>query len=175
MTPNSPLEQPSRAVLSLGSNLGRRGRWLDLGLETLRGEGIVIQAATPRWNTRAIGAMAQPDFLNQLILGEADLTGPGWLDVARLAEERAGRRRHVRRGPRTLDVDVILIQGQAWDSPELTVPHPGLLERPYLLRGASLLVPNWIHPTQNRSMAELARDRLAGAWSGAEVTIGQEA
>lgn len=155
----------SQAVLALGSNLPPRGRWLDLALDFLGEEGIRVIATTARWNTTPLGPVPQPDYLNQLLLVRGPRRGLGWLDLAQAAEVRAGRRREVSKGPRTLDVDVILIESESWDSPELTVPHPGLLQRPYLLRGAAQLVPDWTHPLEGLSIAELARRDLTGCWA----------
>lgn len=160
----------SRAVLALGSNLAGRARWLDLGLEVLGEAGVEVLATTPRWNTAPIGTVPQPDFLNQLILVRGPRRGLGWLELAQAAEARAGRRHLVAKGPRNLDVDVILIEGERWDSPDLTVPHPGLLHRPYLLRGARLLVPDWIHPAEGLSIAELAQQHLTSSWRGLNRT-----
>lgn len=157
----------SQAVLALGSNLASRSRWLDLAIEFLEEEGLPVVATTPRWNTAPIGPVSQPDFLNQLLLVEDRRQGMGWLELARAVEARAGRRHSVSQGPRTLDVDVILIQGESWDSPEFMVPHPGLRRRPYLLRGCGLLVPNWIHPSEGLSIEHLARRELRGSWSWA--------
>ncbi|MGH7705669.1 MAG: 2-amino-4-hydroxy-6-hydroxymethyldihydropteridine diphosphokinase [Candidatus Dormibacteria bacterium] len=154
-----------RALLALGGNLPPREAWLDLGAEVLAEQGVTILATTPRWNTRAIGSPPQPDFLNQLLLVEGARSGLGWLELAQALELRAQRHREVAHGPRTLDVDVILIEGESWDSAELSVPHPGLLRRPYLLRGAALLVPEWTHPGELRTISELARAGLHGSWA----------
>jgi 7,8-dihydro-6-hydroxymethylpterin-pyrophosphokinase len=62
-------------------------------------------------------------------------------------------------------VDIILIERQSWETEELTVPHPGLLTRPYLLRGAAELVPDWSHPVLGISIRELARQLLTGSWA----------
>ncbi|MGC1908886.1 MAG: 2-amino-4-hydroxy-6-hydroxymethyldihydropteridine diphosphokinase [Candidatus Dormiibacterota bacterium] len=161
----SSLARSSQAVLALGSNLEPRTHWLDLAVDLLHEVGVQVLASTPRWNTIPIGALPQPDYLNQLLLAQGPLHGPGWLELAQAAEGRAGRRREVPKGPRTLDVDIILIEGESWTSPELTVPHPGLLHRPYLLRGAAQLVPDWIHPSEGISMAVLARRDLSGSWA----------
>ncbi|HVB14322.1 MAG TPA: 2-amino-4-hydroxy-6-hydroxymethyldihydropteridine diphosphokinase [Candidatus Dormibacteraeota bacterium] len=158
----------SQAVLALGSNLPRRAAWLDLALTVFKEEGVAVIGSTPRWNTAAIGTVAQPDFLNQLLLVRGPRQGQGWLQLAQAAEARAGRRRGVPKGPRTLDVDVILIEGESWDSRELTVPHPGLLQRPYLLRGVAQLVPDWIHPIEGIPIAALARRHLTGSWAWRE-------
>ncbi len=123
-----------------------------------------LQSASPRWNTAPIGAAPQPDYLDQLLLLRGTLEPLGWLRAARAAEAAAGRLRSLAAGPRTLDVDVILVEGESREGPELILPHPALLTRPYLLLGAAALVPDWRLPGSGRTLAELARARLAGPW-----------
>jgi 2-amino-4-hydroxy-6-hydroxymethyldihydropteridine diphosphokinase len=158
-------EQGTKALLALGSNLAPREAWLDLGTTVLVEAGAGLLGSSPRWHTSAVGAPPQQDFLNQVLLLRDLRSGPQWLALAHTAEGRAGRRRSVPHGPRTLDVDVILIAGESWESEELTVPHPGLLTRPYLLRAAADLVPDWSHPALGTSMRELARQLLTGSWA----------
>jgi len=157
-----------RAVLALGSNQPPREGYLDLALTEFEHQGIEILATGPRWNTNPVDAPAQPDFLNQVVLVRGPRRGLGWLELAQLAEARAGRRKGIDRGPRTLDVDVILIEGESWDIPDLRVPHHGLLTRPYLLRGAALVAPEWIVPGQGLTTLAMARQRLSGSWALAE-------
>ncbi|HUY96190.1 MAG TPA: 2-amino-4-hydroxy-6-hydroxymethyldihydropteridine diphosphokinase [Verrucomicrobiae bacterium] len=145
------------AVLSLGSNLAPREGWLDLGLASLVEEGVRLTAVGPRWHTRALGGPAQPDFLDIVVRGVAELAPAGWLALARRAEARAGRRRPVPKGPRTLDVDVLAIGELVVDTEDLRLPHPAVLCRPYLLRGLALVAPSWRHPRDGRSYLELAR------------------
>ncbi len=148
----------STAALSLGSNLPPRDHWLDVGLDALDRAGVRITAAGPRWHTRAIGGPAQPDYLDLVVRAEADLDPEGWLEAAQRAEAAAGRRRLVRRGPRTLDVDVLAVGDLRRDTERLTLPHPAVLDRPYLVRGLALVVPSWRHPDAGRTYAELAHE-----------------
>jgi 2-amino-4-hydroxy-6-hydroxymethyldihydropteridine diphosphokinase len=129
----------TRAVLSLGSNLGDRIGHLRAAVRDL--EDVLLVASgvyeTPPW-----GDDDQPPYLNAaLLVHDAAATPRDWLDRARLLEERAGRLRDPERpfGPRTLDVDVIA----AWteedepvvsDDPELTLPHPRAHLRAFVLR-----------------------------------------
>lgn len=161
-------------MLSLGSNLPPRNHWLDLALATFGEEKGQLLAVTPRWNTAAIGTVPQPDFLNQLVLVEGPRQGWDWLALAQALEARAGRRRGIAHGPRTLDVDVILIGGEVWESAELTVPHPALLQRPYLLRGVADLVPDWVLPGDGRALATVAQNLLVGSWSDSFRTTAAE-
>ncbi|MGH7697666.1 MAG: 2-amino-4-hydroxy-6-hydroxymethyldihydropteridine diphosphokinase [Candidatus Dormibacteria bacterium] len=160
----SPVAGGSRAVLALGSNLAPREKWLSLGREHLAAS-AEIEAETPRWNTLAIGGPSQPDFLNQLLLVRAERSGDAWLDLCHQLEAAAARRRLVSHGPRTLDVDVVLLEGPLLPGPRLKVPHPALRQRPFLLRGAALLVPDWIEPGSGRRIVDLAQETLSGAWA----------
>lgn len=160
-----PLLPARRAVLALGSNQKPRKEFLDLALTELQDRGIELLAAGPRWNTAPVDAPPQPDFLNQVVLVRGSRSGLGWLELAQAAEARAGRRRGIAQGPRTLDVDVILIEAEHWDTPQLRVPHHALMTRPYLLRGTALVAPEWVPPGQELTILALARQRLGGSWA----------
>jgi 2-amino-4-hydroxy-6-hydroxymethyldihydropteridine diphosphokinase len=151
-----------QAVLALGSNLGWRERNLDEAAARLAAAGVRVLAATPRWNTAPIGAPPQPDYLNQLVLAEGRPDPWGWLAVAQEAEGE--RRRLIAKGPRRLDVDVILVEGEESSDPRLVLPHPALGQRPYLLRGAALLAPEWTLGRGGPRVLELAREVLPPDW-----------
>jgi 2-amino-4-hydroxy-6-hydroxymethyldihydropteridine diphosphokinase len=129
----------TRAILSLGSNLGDRYAYLKGAVEQL-GESVVLVSGvyeTPPW-----GDADQPPYLNAVVMVADPAAGPaGWLDRSRALETAAGRVRDPERrfGPRTLDVDVIA----AWhedgtpvlsDDPELTLPHPRAHLRAFVLK-----------------------------------------
>ena len=144
------------AVLSLGSNLPPRERWLDGGLAALVAGGATILASSPRWHTRAVGPLPQPDFLNQVVRARGLATPEDWLRLAQEAEAGAGRRRGVPQGPRTLDVDLLACGALTRDTAELRLPHPAILERAFALRGLALVAPGWRHPGTGRSYGALA-------------------
>ena len=121
----------SRAVLSIGSNLGDR-------LAALRAAADAfapwLVAASPVYETPPWGPIAQDDYLNAvLVVSDQDAGARDWLHRAQHAEQRAGRTRGVRWGPRTLDVDVITVDDEVSDDPELTLPHPRAAERAFVL------------------------------------------
>ncbi|MGC8473059.1 MAG: 2-amino-4-hydroxy-6-hydroxymethyldihydropteridine diphosphokinase [Candidatus Dormibacteria bacterium] len=151
-----------RALLALGSNLGPRERNLDAAWAHLAAAGVRVLAATPRWNTAPIGAPPQPDYLNQLLLADGRPDPWGWLAAAQAAEGE--RSRLIDKGPRRLDVDVILVEGEESSDPRLQLPHPALLERPYLLLGAALLVPRWKAGRGGREILEIAGKALPPDW-----------
>ena len=125
----------SRAVLSLGSNLGDRLAHLRSAVDAFAAE---VVAVSPVYETAAWGMTDQPDFLNAVVVVAApDVDGWGWLRRGQAAEDAAGRVREQRWGPRTLDVDVVTVDGVTSDDPELLLPHPGTPER------ATVLVP-WL-------------------------------
>ncbi|WP_199443949.1 2-amino-4-hydroxy-6-hydroxymethyldihydropteridine diphosphokinase [Umezawaea beigongshangensis] len=123
----------SRAVLSLGSNLGDRLGFLRLAVE---GFADVAVAVSPVYETAPWGVLDQDDFLNAvLVVSSPDVDARGWLRRGQELERRAGRVRERHWGPRTLDVDVVSVDGILSSDPELILPHPGAHDR------ATVLIP----------------------------------
>lgn len=122
-------------MLSLGSNLGDRFAHLR---GAVAGFGEAVVAASPVYETAPWGGVEQPDFLNAvLIVADPAMDHWGWLRRGQELEKAAERVREVRWGPRTLDVDVVTVDGVTSDDPELLLPHPGTPER------ATVLIP-WL-------------------------------
>jgi 2-amino-4-hydroxy-6-hydroxymethyldihydropteridine diphosphokinase len=121
----------SRAVLSLGSNLGDRLAYLSNAVAAL-GDSVGRVSAvyrTPPW-----GPVPQDDYYNIAVIAVAEgVDAYGWLDRCRTLEEAAGRVRDIRWGPRTLDADVVTVDGVASSDPDLTLPHPRAHERAFVL------------------------------------------
>lgn len=129
----------TRAVLSLGSNLGDRIGHLRTVVADL-GAGLV--AASPVFETAPWGVTDQPDFLNAVVIADDPaLDAWGWLRRGQALESASGRVREQRWGPRTLDVDVVQVDGEDGPvlsgDPDLLLPHPGTPER------ATVLLP-WL-------------------------------
>lgn len=121
----------SRAVLSIGGNCGDRLAALQQAVDAMR---AWLVAISPVFRTPPWGPVPQDDFLNAVIIVEdGAATAQQWLERAQAAEQAAGRTREVRWGPRTLDVDVIDVDGARSDDPELTLPHPRAAERAFVL------------------------------------------
>ena len=126
----------TRAVLSLGSNVGDRFAHLR---SAVAGFGDAVRAASPVYETAAWGGVEQDDFLNAvLVVEDAGTDAWGWLRRGQEVERAAERQRDVHWGPRTLDVDVVTVDGPSGpvvsDHPELLLPHPGTPERATVLR-----------------------------------------
>ena len=145
--------------LSLGSNLGDRAANLRLALEKL-GELGTVQAVSALYETEPVGLSSQPWFLNcaakldtqkmplQLIAGILNL------------EQEMGRQRKQKNGPRVIDIDILLFGTSLIDTPSLTVPHPRLHERLFVLEPLAEIAPDVRHPVFKRTIREL-RDELS--------------
>lgn len=121
--------------IALGSNLGDRDASLTRA-RTAIGEikGVRILAATGVEDTEPIGPIKQGNFLNQMVAVSSDLSSRALLTALQRIERSAGRIRTVRWGPRTLDLDIVLIEGAEYSDDTLTVPHPELPNRDFWLR-----------------------------------------
>jgi 2-amino-4-hydroxy-6-hydroxymethyldihydropteridine diphosphokinase len=145
--PDSPTV---RAFLGLGSNLGDRWAHLRRAVDHLRGDGATpVTGISPVFETEPVGGPAdQGPYLNMVV--ELALPAPPdpyrVLAECRRLEAAAGRVRAVRWGPRTLDVDVLWIDGVHLDDPELIVPHPRLFERRFVVAPLATLAPDLAGP-----------------------------
>jgi 2-amino-4-hydroxy-6-hydroxymethyldihydropteridine diphosphokinase len=119
------------AVVALGSNLGDRASHLRAAMDLLAGR-FAVTAVSPIYESEPAGVTDQPLFLNAVALVEG---AQAWelFEAGQLAEEMRGRRRSMRWGPRTLDVDVISVAGVCSVDPRLTLPHPRAHERAFVL------------------------------------------
>jgi 2-amino-4-hydroxy-6-hydroxymethyldihydropteridine diphosphokinase len=138
----------TRAVLSLGSNLGDRFAHLQAAVDGFAG---AVVAVSPVYETAPWGGVEQPDFLNAVLVVDDPAAGPwDWLRRGQALENASGRVRDVRWGPRTLDVDVVTVTGPdgpvASEDPELLLPHPGTPERATVLRPWLDLDPGAVLP-----------------------------
>ncbi len=128
----------STAHLGLGSNLGDRRALLQAAVDGLAERGVVATASSSTYETDPVGdVLDQPAFLNACLAVQTALEPDALLDAAKAVERALGRRTegpgYVHHGPRPIDVDVLLYDGRAHRSERLTVPHPGLLERRFVL------------------------------------------
>jgi 2-amino-4-hydroxy-6-hydroxymethyldihydropteridine diphosphokinase len=121
----------SRAVLSVGSNLGDRMGHLQGALDALA-ERVDVIAISGIYETSPVGGPAQDDFLNAVIIVETPLAPHELLALCQQVEADRNRVREVRWGPRTLDVDIIAMDDTVLDDPSLTLPHPRAHERAFV-------------------------------------------
>jgi len=121
-------------VLSLGANLGDAADTLANAIEALGSvEGLEITDVSPTYRTAAVGGPEQPDYLNVVVLASTTLTPLDLLDATSAIEQAVGRTREVHWGPRTLDIDLIVVGDQTRSTERLTLPHPRAHERAFVL------------------------------------------
>ncbi len=123
-----------RAYLAFGSNLGERREHLQRALDALcTATGVAVAAVSGVYETDPVGGPDQDPYLNAVVAIDTTLDPWELLRLAHDLEEAAQRVRSVRWGPRTLDVDVLLYEGVEMHDEELTIPHPRLWERAFVL------------------------------------------
>ena len=132
-----------RAWVALGSNEGERAEHLRAAREALAAlpETRLIAASTVE-ETAPLGGMAQPSYLNQMVLLETGLSPRALLEACQRIEQRRGRVRTTRWGPRPLDLDIVRYGHRRIDEPGLIIPHPELPNRDFWLRELAELAPD---------------------------------
>jgi 2-amino-4-hydroxy-6-hydroxymethyldihydropteridine diphosphokinase len=135
-----------RAFLGLGSNLGDREALLRTALDRLTAVGLV--AVSPWYETDPVGGPEQGAFLNVVVELDTDLSPRQLLSVCGRLEAAAERVRVERWGPRTLDVDVLWVDGAEVDEPDLVVPHPRMWQRRFVLAPLRDLAPDLVSEEQ---------------------------
>jgi 2-amino-4-hydroxy-6-hydroxymethyldihydropteridine diphosphokinase len=122
------------AFLGLGSNLGDRLATLQQAVDLLEeAPGLTLTGCSRVWETAPVGGPPQPDFLNVVVRADVDLEPLELLAACQRVEATLGRVRDVRWGPRTVDIDVLLIDAHTMEGPDLIVPHPRMHERAFVL------------------------------------------
>lgn len=145
---------PNLVYLSLGSNVGDREAQLREAEGRLGTLGRVI-AISSFYETEPVEFIAQPWFLNCAVELESSLT-PQQLMAAILGiEEEMGRRRVQNKGPRSIDIDVLLFGDAVVESSEVTIPHPAMHERRFVLEPLAEIAPEAFHPLLKKTIREL--------------------
>lgn len=149
------------AYIGLGTNLGDRRASLDRALALLDASpGVRVRRVASVYETAPVGYTAQPRFLNTVAEVETDLAPAELLAVMQRIEAELGRVRTVRWGPRTSDLDLLLYDDLTLDDPALTVPHPRIAERAFVLVPLAELIPDRI--LNGRPVRDLARELKKG-------------
>jgi len=142
-----------KVFVGLGSNLGEREAMIRLALEALsRLPGTRLVKASSLYDTEPVGEVDQPNFLNAVAQLDTELTARQLLWNLLLIEKRLGRVRTQRWGPRTIDLDLLLYGSLVLDEPELTVPHPELTARSFVLVPLVELDPVLVHPVTGETL-----------------------
>ncbi|KYD27350.1 2-amino-4-hydroxy-6-hydroxymethyldihydropteridine diphosphokinase [Geobacillus sp. FSL W8-0032] len=122
------------AYIALGSNLGDRLSYLRSAIEALNDhKEIAVTSSSSIYETDPVGYVQQGKFLNMVIEVATTLSPFALLDVTQEIEQKLGRKREVRWGPRTLDLDILLYNHENIETEQLTIPHPRMMERAFVL------------------------------------------
>jgi 2-amino-4-hydroxy-6-hydroxymethyldihydropteridine diphosphokinase len=145
---------PNLVYLSLGSNLGDRQVQLQDALAKLAAVGRVV-ATSSFYETEPVEFTQQPWFLNCAIALETNKTPEQLMAATLRIEEEMGRRRVQKKGPRSIDIDILLFDDTIVDSKELTIPHPAMHQRRFVLEPLAEIAPELLHPVLKKTIGEL--------------------
>ena len=149
---------PTIAYLSLGSNVGDRDSQLRDAQARLGAEGRIIGASS-LYETEPVEFTDQPWFLNCAVALETSATPQRLIEAILGIEKEMGRQRLQNKGPRTIDIDILLFGDTILDSPKLTIPHPAMHHRRFVLEPLAEIAPEVLHPVLKKTIREL-RDAL---------------
>lgn len=153
----------SDVLIALGSNIQPRLDHLKNAVTAFeQNEGIKVVATSPIYETVPKGYLDQEDFLNMVMHVQTDLTAADLLAFCQSIEQDQKRVRTIKNGPRTIDVDILLIDEEIIDTSDLLVPHPRMHERAFVLCPAADIVGQWQVPHLNKTVSAL-RDALPQA------------
>ena len=144
----------SAVYLGLGSNLGDRQQNLQTAVDEL-GKIIKLTAASAVYETPPWGVTDQPAFLNACVRGETELEAEALLDEIKQIEQTVGRTKTYRWGPREIDIDILFYGDEIISSQRLTIPHPRLHERDFVLVPLNDIAPGIIHPKLGQTLTQM--------------------
>lgn len=147
-----------KVFLLLGSNLGDRNLLLQQAVKCIEDEIAPIIKQSAVYETQSWGKVDSPDYLNQVILVESELSAQIILQKILNIEWKIGRVREEKWGPRLIDIDILFYGDALIDEPELKVPHPELHKRRFTLEPLAEIAPDFIHPTLNKNILQLKNE-----------------
>src|ERR1700676_283650 len=144
-----------KVYLSLGSNTGDREANLRAAIAALPPAGVQVQQVSSIYETEPVDYLDQPWFLNCVLEAETDLKPPALLQALRAIELQLGNKKEFAKGPRKIDLDILLYGSETIATPYLRVPHPRMLQRRFVLTPLAEIAPNLQHPSWPATAAEL--------------------
>lgn len=144
--------------LGLGSNLGHRRENLSLACQLLEAAGVKILKASSLYKTQPVGWKNQPWFYNQVIQVATSLDPWSLLSLVKEIENRLKRKKTIRFGPRTIDIDLLLAGKIVIRSRKLTIPHPRLHQRRFVLEPLNEIAPHILHPVIKKRIKTLLKE-----------------
>ncbi len=145
-----------RYFISLGSNLGDRRKNLTQAVSLLQKNDMRILKASSVYETSPVDFMAQPRFLNQVLEIEMELQPESFLMLIKKIEKRMGRKQTIRKGPRCIDIDILLAENRVIQTEKVQIPHPELHKRKFVLAPLKEISPETVHP--------VLEEKIEGLW-----------
>lgn len=159
------------AYIALGSNIGDRRHYLELALDKLaKMPGVQLGKVSSVYQSQAVtlDGSGGPDFLNAVCQLHTTLSADELLQLLQGIEQALGRSRHARWAPRTIDLDILSYGAQVSVDRRLSLPHPELTQRDFVLRPLAEVAPQWTHPVTGQSVQSLLA-ALAESTQGGKV------
>ena len=154
------------SFLGLGSNIGDRRLFLQKGIRSLKHVGFDVERCSSFYETEPVEYEDQEWFLNVVVGGKTALKPRSLLKQCRRIEKKAGRKRAIRYGPRSLDIDILLYKGRVIEERNLVIPHPRMHERRFVLVPLVEIAPEIEDPRTGKRFADI----LTGLNDGKKVT-----
>lgn len=152
------MQYMNKVFLLIGGNMGHRLQNLHQAVSLLAAAcGPVIQQSAV-YETAAWGKTDQAAFLNQALLLTTSLSAGDLITTILSVEEKMGRRRLERFGPRLIDIDMLFYNDDIIDAPNLTIPHPEMQNRRFVLVPLNEIAPSFVHPVFHKTVAELLKE-----------------
>jgi 2-amino-4-hydroxy-6-hydroxymethyldihydropteridine diphosphokinase len=133
--------------LSLGSNLGEREATLRAAIAALQPAGVHVGQVSSIYETEPVDFLEQPRFLNCVVEAETEMEPHALLQSLRAIESQLGSQKEFAKGPRKLDLDILLYGDETIATPDLQIPHPRMLQRRFVLTPLAEISPDLRHPS----------------------------
>jgi 2-amino-4-hydroxy-6-hydroxymethyldihydropteridine diphosphokinase len=154
--------------IGLGGNMGDREAALREALDRMQPL-IRVEALSDIFETEPVGSVEQGWFLNMALRGTTGLDAFDLLAALQRVEDSMERRRLIDKGPRIIDLDILLYSSTILRTKELTVPHPALHRRAFVLAPLTQVAPDWLHPVLHKTVQqlsdELQHDKAVRIWT----------
>jgi 2-amino-4-hydroxy-6-hydroxymethyldihydropteridine diphosphokinase len=141
--------------IALGTNVGEREENLHAAIQHLPDVGVHIKRVSSVYETEPVDFLDQDWFLNAVLEGQTELDALDLLRALRVIEVRMGSKKAFAKGPRLIDLDILLYGNETIDTPELEVPHPRMLLRRFVLAPLAEIAPTLRHPAWKSGVAQL--------------------